>query len=68
MAFPADGSPLQVEGLTARWLARLTSLVPEGAIQKGRLRAGQVITRDNINLLFREDQDDKPSDDREGEE
>ena len=68
MAFPADGAPLPVEELTARWLTRLTSLVPEGASRMGRLRAGQVITRDNINLLFREEQDDRPSDDREGEE
>ena len=68
MAFPADISPLEVGEMSQRWLARFTPLVPDHAVQKRATEAGAVITRDNINLLFREDQDDTPRGDHEGEE
>lgn len=68
MAFPSAGELLPVGELSQRWLARLIPLVPDRATKNGRVEAGQVITRDNINLLFREDQDDKSRGDHEGEE
>jgi hypothetical protein len=58
MAFPADGPPLPVEALSGRWLDRLMPLIPDRAAALGRLRAGAVITRDNVNLLFRDDPDE----------
>ncbi len=58
MAFPIDAPPLAIEQLTRRWLARLTQLVPNRATSLRASKAGRTITRDGVDLLFRQERDD----------
>lgn len=65
MAFPAAGSPPDSDRLTQRWLLHLTPLIPEMAARRMARTPGRVITRDNVNLLFRPDRDEDRGDERD---
>jgi hypothetical protein len=58
MAFAAAEPPLPPDALTARWLACFGPLVPSRGFTRARRTAGTVITRDSVNLIFRDDGDD----------
>lgn len=65
MAFSATVRAADSARLTQRWLLRLTPLIPEPAARRAARTPGRVITRDNVNLLFRQDRDDERDGDRD---
>lgn len=58
MAFPTADPPFPPEQLTTRWLACFGPLVPNQRFTPERRTAGNVIARDSISLIFRDDSDD----------
>lgn len=59
MAFKGDGPAAPTAQLAARWLAQLGPLAPQGRPRRpgGGARRGErvVITRDNVDLLFKDE-------------
>lgn len=58
MGFPIDVSPLPAAQLSMRWKQRLGPLVPRREseqMREERQRAQEIIKRDNVNLLFKDE-------------